>query len=78
MASSRRWNSAIFPTRRRLGLDSLCWVWDNNHITIEGNTRITFTEDVTARFLAYGWNVLRVDDANDIERIEHAIALFQS
>jgi transketolase len=59
-----------------LGLDSLCWVWDNNHITIEGNTHITFTEDVTARFLAYGWNVLRVGDANDIERIEHAIALF--
>ena len=59
-----------------LGLDSLCWVWDNNHITIEGNTRITFTEDVTARFLAYGWNVLRVGDANDIERIEQAIALF--
>ena len=59
-----------------LGLDNLCWVWDNNHITIEGNTRITFTEDVTARFLAYGWNVLRVGDANDIERIEHAIALF--
>jgi transketolase len=60
-----------------LGLDSLCWVWDNNHITIEGNTNITFTEDVAARFLAYGWNVLRVGDANDIERIEHAIALFQ-
>jgi transketolase len=60
-----------------LGLDSLCWVWDNNHITIEGNTKIAFTEDVAARFLAYGWNVLRVGDANDIERIEHAIALFQ-
>ena len=60
-----------------LALDSLCWVWDNNHITIEGNTNITFTEDVAARFLAYGWNVLRVGDANDIERIEHAIALFQ-
>ena len=60
-----------------LGLDSLCWVWDNNHITIEGNTNIAFTEDVAARFLAYGWNVLRVGDANDIERIEHAIALFQ-
>ena len=42
-----------------LGLDNLCWVWDNNHITIEGNTSITFTEDVAARFLAYGWNVLR-------------------
>jgi transketolase len=40
-----------------LGLDNLCWVWDNNHISIEGNTNITFTEDVAARFLAYGWNV---------------------
>ena len=60
-----------------LGLDNLCWVWDNNHITIEGNTSITFTEDVAARFLAYGWNVLRVGDANDIERIEHALAVFR-
>ena len=60
-----------------LGLDNLCWVYDNNHITIEGNTRITFTEDVEARFLAYGWNVLRVGDANDIERIEHAIDIFR-
>jgi transketolase len=60
-----------------LGLDNLCWVYDNNHITIEGNTRITFTEDVEARFLAYGWNVLRVGDANDIERIEHAIDIFK-
>jgi transketolase len=59
-----------------LGLDNLCWVWDNNHITIEGNTSITFTEDVAARFLAYGWNVLRVGDANDIERIERALAVF--
>jgi transketolase len=60
-----------------LGLDNLCWVWDNNHITIEGNTNIAFTEDVAARFLAYGWNVLRVGDANDIERIEHALAVFR-
>ena len=60
-----------------LGLDNLCWVYDNNHITIEGSTRITFTEDVEARFLAYGWNVLRVGDANDIERIEHAIDIFR-
>ena len=59
-----------------LGLDNLCWIWDNNHITIEGNTRIAFTEDVEARFLAYGWNVLRVGDANDIERIEHAFDVF--
>jgi transketolase len=60
-----------------LGLDNLCWVFDNNHITIEGNTNIAFTEDVAARFLAYGWNVLRVGDANDIERIEHALAIFR-
>jgi len=60
-----------------LGLDNLCWVWDNNHITIEGNTSITFTEDVAARFLAYGWNVLRVGDANDIDRIEHALGVFR-
>ena len=60
-----------------LGLDNLCWIYDNNHITIEGNTRITFTEDVEARFLAYGWNVLRVGDANDIHRIEHALDIFR-
>jgi len=53
-----------------LGLDDLCWIYDNNHITIEGNTRITFTEDVAARFSAYGWNVLRVADANDVDYIE--------
>ena len=60
-----------------LGLDNLCWIYDNNHITIEGNTKIAFTEDVAARFLAYGWNVLRVGDANDIERIEHALDVFR-
>jgi transketolase len=60
-----------------LGLDNLCWIYDNNHITIEGSTRIAFTEDVEARFLAYGWNVLRVGDANDLERIEHAFDIFR-
>ncbi|HWT78997.1 MAG TPA: transketolase, partial [Candidatus Methylomirabilis sp.] len=60
-----------------LGLDNLCWVYDNNHITIEGNTRITFTEDITARFLGYGWNVLRVGDANDVERMESALETFR-
>jgi transketolase len=60
-----------------LGLDNLCWIWDNNHITIEGNTNIAFTEDVAGRFLAYGWNVLRVGDANDLERIEHALTIFR-
>jgi transketolase len=60
-----------------LGLDNLCWIYDNNRITIEGNTNITFTEDVPARFLAYGWNVLSVGDANDIDRIEHAFDVFR-
>ncbi len=60
-----------------LELDNLCWIYDNNHITIEGNTRIAFTEDVAARFLGYEWNVLRVGDANDLERIEHALAVFR-
>jgi transketolase len=60
-----------------LGLDNLCWIYDNNHITIEGNTRITFTEDVATRFLGYGWNVLRVGDANDLDRIEQALKVFR-
>ena len=60
-----------------LGLDNLCWIYDNNHITIEGDTSIAFTEDVATRFLAYGWNVLRVGDANDIDRIERAFEIFR-
>ncbi|MBV8487808.1 MAG: transketolase, partial [Planctomycetaceae bacterium] len=60
-----------------LGLDNLCWVYDNNHITIEGSTRLAFTEDVETRFLGYGWNVLRVGDANDLERIESALDIFR-
>ncbi len=60
-----------------LGLDDLCWIYDNNHITIEGNTSLAFTEDVAARFLAYRWNVLRVSDANDLQRIEDALAIFR-
>src|SRR6186713_3398047 len=60
-----------------LGLDHLCWIFDNNHITIEGSTDITFTEDVATRFLAYGWNVLRLGDANDVDRIEQALTTFQ-
>jgi len=60
-----------------LGLDNLCWIYDNNHITIEGSTKITFTEDVAARFQGYEWNVLRVGDANDIELIENALQTFR-
>src|SRR5271170_2820360 len=61
-----------------LALDNLCWIYDNNHITIEGATNITFTEDIAARFLGYGWNVLRVGDANDVDLIEHAFEVFRS
>jgi transketolase len=60
-----------------LGLDDLCWIWDNNHITIEGNTSLAFTEDVAGRFKAYGWNVLHVADANDVARIESALGTFK-
>jgi transketolase len=60
-----------------LGLDHLCWIYDNNQITIEGSTRLAFTEDVAARFLGYGWHVLRVGDANDVDRIEHSLGIFR-
>jgi len=60
-----------------LGLDDLCWIYDNNHITIEGDTRIAFTEDVAARFRAYGWSVLRVGDANDLVGIGDALETFR-
>ena len=59
-----------------LGLHNLCWIYDNNHISIEGDTRITFTEDVATRFMGYGWNVLRVGDANDMDRIRKAVDVF--
>jgi len=59
-----------------LELDNLCWIYDNNHITIEGSTHLAFTEDVVSRFLAYGWNVLRVGDANDNAAIERALGTF--
>ena len=61
-----------------LGLDKLCWIYDNNHITIEGQTSIAFTEDIAARFLGYGWNVLRVGDANDTDRIQNALEVFKN
>jgi len=61
-----------------LGLDRLCWIYDNNHITIEGSTQITFTEDVAMRFAAYGWEVLRIGDANDLGLIEAALTAFRA
>jgi len=59
-----------------LKLAKLCWIYDCNHISIEGATDITFTEDVGARFAAYGWQVLRVADANDIELLTHGLQTF--
>src|SRR5438477_4437068 len=60
-----------------LGLDNLCWVYDNNKITIEGSTEWAFSEDVATRFVAYGWNVTRVGDANDLETLSRALKLFK-
>ncbi len=61
-----------------LELSNLCWIYDNNKITIEGHTDWAFSEDVATRFLAYGWNVLRVGDANDVERLARAFAGFRA
>ncbi len=61
-----------------LRLENLCWIYDNNKITIEGHTHWAFTEDVATRFIAYGWNVTRVGDANDVEMLERAFRTFKS
>ena len=59
-------------------LSNLCWIYDNNKITIEGHTDLAFTEDVATRFVGLGWNVLRVADANDLEMINRAIDTFHN
>ncbi len=61
-----------------LKLNNLCWIYDSNRITIDGSTSLTFSEDTASRFAAYGWNVHRVDDANDIEKLDSAFAAFQN
>src|SRR5215213_8585358 len=60
-----------------LQLSNLCWIYDNNHITIEGNTSLAFSEDVATRFIGMGWNVTRVGDANDLDMLSRAIKVFQ-
>jgi transketolase len=60
-----------------LQLGRLCWIYDCNHISIEGSTEITFTENVGARFAACGWQVLQVADANDIEATTLALKTFE-
>ncbi len=59
-----------------LKLSNLCWIYDNNHITIEGNTALAYSDDVATRFIGYGWNVTRVGDANDQEMLARAFRTF--
>jgi transketolase len=61
-----------------LRLSNLCWIYDNNRITIEGHTHLAFSEDVATRFIAYGWNVTRVGDANDLEMLDRAFRTFKA
>jgi transketolase len=60
-----------------LRLSNLCWIYDSNRISIEGSTELAFSEDVGTRFMAYGWNVLRVRDANDRKALKLAIDSFR-
>ena len=61
-----------------LKLSNLCWIYDDNKITIEGSTSLAFSEDVGERFLAYGWNVVRVADANDLKALDEAFRTFKA
>jgi len=61
-----------------LKLSNLCWIYDNNHITIEGNTALAFSDDVATRFIGYGWNVTRVGDANDQNMLARAFKVFKA
>ncbi len=68
--------AASFAGHQMLG--NLCWIYDSNRITIEGHTDLAFSDDVAARFLAYGWNVEHVGDANDTARLAQAIEVFRA
>ncbi len=61
-----------------LKLDNLCWLYDNNHITIDGSTSLAYGDDVLSRFEGYGWNVLRVGDANDRGLLARALEAFKA
>lgn len=60
-----------------LKLSNLCWIYDSNRITIEGKTDLAFTENTAARFAAYGWNVLEVEDVNDLDALNKALQGFK-
>ena len=68
--------AASFAGHQRL--DNLCWIYDNNHISIDGRTEITYDDDVAGRFMGYGWNVTRVGDANDFNSITRAFDAFKA
>jgi transketolase len=61
-----------------LKLSNLCWIYDNNKISIEGHTDWAFTDDTATRFIGYGWNVTRVGDANDLDMLRRALRFFHS
>jgi transketolase len=61
-----------------LKLDNLCWLYDNNHITIDGATSLAYDDDVLSRFEGYGWNVIRVGDANDAGLLSRAFEEFKA
>ncbi|HWE36319.1 MAG TPA: transketolase [Isosphaeraceae bacterium] len=60
-----------------LKLSNLCWIYDNNRITIEGSTKLAFSDDVATRFIGHGWNVTRVGDANDLDMLARAFEVFK-
>ena len=67
--------AASFAGHQRLS--NLCWIYDNNHISIDGRTEITYTDDVEERFAGYGWTVTRVGDANDLDLLSRAFEGFR-
>ena len=61
-----------------LALPNLCWIYDSNHVSIEGDTQLAFTEDTGKRFEAYGWQVLHINDANDTAAVAQALSTFKA
>ena len=59
-----------------LKLSNLCWIYDHNHVTLDGPASASFSEDIMTRFVGYGWNVTRVADANDLGLLGHAYETF--
>src|SRR5258708_34657054 len=71
-------SSEVASLAGHLKLSNLCWIYDNNRISIEGPTSLAFSEDVATRFIAYGWNVTRGGDGNDLEMLERAFRVFKT